>query len=49
MNLKQSSKAGSQSPQLKTDSIICKSTRKVQLKNLWTWIQATCKEKVWGT
>ena len=49
MNLKQTFKAGSQSPQLKTGSIICKSTRKVQLKNLWNWIQATCYEKVWGT
>ena len=35
MNLKQISKAGSQSPQLKTGSIICKFTRKVQPKNLW--------------
>jgi hypothetical protein len=42
MNLNQTFKAGSQSPQLKTGSIICKFTQKVQLKNLWNWIQATC-------
>ena len=35
MNLNQTFKAGSQSPQLKTGSIICKFTQKVQLKNLW--------------